>query len=167
MECDTTLAPILTTLTALFTAGCAVASFWLAKRIYREAKTDERLIFGPLAHPSGMVSNPAHHNAVIGCAVFNKSHRKAFIENFVAFSESRNRVEITWSDSIDHLGNPGEPRALIGVVDSNTLYMRRNDGEWIDYVRLEVTHSFPDSHIHRNIRSNKQLEVGARMPFCF
>ena len=117
-ECITALVPVLATLTALFTAGCAVASFWLTNRIYREAKTDERLIFGPLAHPSATVSNPAHYNAVIGCAVFNKSHRKAFIENVVAFNESENRVEITWSDSIDQLGNPGEPRALIGIVDS-------------------------------------------------
>ena len=144
-ECTTALVPVLTTLTALFTAGCAAASFWLANRIYREAKTDERLIFGPLDHPYLTVSNPEHSNAVIGCAVFNKAHKKAFIKNVVAFNESGNRVEITWSDSIDQFGNPGEPRALIGILDSNNLYMRRNDGESIHYVRLEVTHSFPDS----------------------
>lgn len=144
-ECTTTLVPVLTTLTALFSAGCAAASFWLANRIYREAKTDERLIFGPLDHPTATVSHPAHHNAVIGCAVFNKSHRKAFIENVVAFNQSRNKVDITWSDLIDQLGNPGEPRALIGIVDSNSLYLRRNNAESIDYLRLEVTHSFSDS----------------------
>lgn len=144
-ECNTALLLMLTPLTALFTAACAAASFWLAITIYREAKTDERLIFGPLAHPSGTVSDPAHYNAVIGCAVFNKSRRKAFIKNVVAFSESGDVLEIAWSDSIDHLGNPGEPRALIGIVDSSTLYMRRNDGEWIHYARLEITHSFSDS----------------------
>jgi len=144
-ECAAAFVPVLTILTALFTAGCAAASFWLANRIYREAKSDERLIFGPLAHPSVTVSNPEHYNAVLGCAVFNKSHRKAFIENVAAFNESGAGVDITWSDSINQLGNPGEPRALVGIVDSNNLYMRRNDGESIHYVRLEVTHSFPDS----------------------
>lgn len=54
-------------------------------------------------------------------------------------------MQITWSDSIDHLGNLGEPRALVGIVDSSTLYISRNDGEWIHYVRLEITHSFSDS----------------------
>ncbi len=118
---------VLTILTTLFTAGCAAASFWLANRIYREAKSDERLIFGALDHPSVTVSNPEHCNAVLGCAVFNKSQRKAFIENVAAFNESGDQVGITWSDSIDQLGNPGEPRSLIGIVDSNALYIRRND----------------------------------------
>ena len=50
-ECTATLLSGLTTFTALSTAVCAVASLWLAVRIYREAKSDERIIFGPLDHP--------------------------------------------------------------------------------------------------------------------
>jgi len=34
---------------------------------------------------------------------------------------------------------------LIGIVDSSNLYVRRNDGESIDYMCLSVTHSFPGS----------------------
>lgn len=144
-ECTESLVPALTALTALFSAGCAAASFWLANRIYREAKTDERLVFGPLDHPRLTIANQEHYKAVLGCAIFNKAHKKAFIKNVEAFNESGNRVKITWSDSIDRVGNPGEPQALVGIVDTNSLYLRRNDGDFIDYVRLEITHSFPDS----------------------
>lgn len=46
---------------------------------------------------------------------------------------------------IDHLGNPVDPRGLIGVVDSSSLYVRRKDGEAIHYLKLEIRHSFRDS----------------------
>lgn len=144
-ECTATLLSGLTTFTALSTAVCAGVSLWLAVRIYSEAKSDERIIFGPLDHPYGRVAHPDHHNAVVGCAVFNKARRKAFINNVVAFDKRGETVEIAWAESIDRLGNPGEPRALIGIVDSNNLYIRRNDGESIHYLRLEITHSFRDS----------------------
>ena len=144
-ECTATGLSVLATLAALSTGVCAGVSLWLAIRIHREAKSDERIIFGPLDHPYGRVTHPDHHNAVVGCAVFNKARRKAFINNVVAFDERDETVDIAWAESIDHLGNPGEPRALIGIVDSNNLYIRRNDGESIHYLQLEITHSFRDS----------------------
>ena len=142
LECATTLLSGLAAFTALSTALCAFASLWLAIKIHRKAKSDERLVFGPLDHPHATISNPSHYNAVIGCAVFNKSRRKAFIRKVEAFDDSGNRVDIAWADSINHLGNPGEPRSFIGIVDSNNLYIRRNDGQSISSLHLAITHSF-------------------------
>ena len=144
-ECTMTLLSGLTAFTALATAGCAGVSLWLALRIHREARSDERLVFGPIDHPYLTVTEPAHRNSVIGCAIFNKARRKAFINNVEAFDEQGEMVEIAWAGSIDHLGNPEEPRALIGIVDKNALYVRRNDGESIFYLQLRITHSFRDS----------------------
>ena len=144
-ECTAIFLSALPAITAVSTAICAVVSVWLAVRIHRESKSDERIIFGPLEHPYATVANPAHYNAVIGCAVFNKAHRTAYIKNVVAFDGWGEKVNVAWTEPIDHLGNLGEPRALIGILSSNNLYIRRSDGEPIDCLRLEIAHSFRDS----------------------
>ena len=145
LECNSVITQGLSALTVLFTAGCAFASFWLAKRIYREAKSDERLVFGPLDHPRSHVKLRDHYESVIGCIVFNKAQRKAYIESVRALSITGNQIEVSWSDSIDDLGNTNEPGSLIGIVDVNNLYVRKNDGSAFEFVRLEIYHSFPDS----------------------
>lgn len=138
-------ATILNAVAAIAATGCAAASFRLAYTIYREAKADERLIFGPLGHPrEETVTNADHRHAVLGCVVFNKARRKAFIKEVVAF-DGKKSIPITWSDSIDENGNLGDRRRLIGVVDSTMLYVRRNDGSLLAGIQLKVTHSFSDS----------------------
>ena len=86
-----------------------------------------------------------HREAVVGCAVFNKARRKAFINGVMAFDDHGEKVNVAWGAEIDHLGNPVDPRGLIGVVDSSSLYVRRKDGEAIHYLKLEIRHSFRDS----------------------
>lgn len=136
---------IFTVLTALLAAWCALVSHRLARTIYDEAKSDERIIFGPLDHPHSRVAQKEHREAVVGCAVFNKARRKAFINNVVAFGESDEKLEVKWASSIDNLGDPLEPCGLIGIVDSNSFYVARKDGKSIHYLRLEISHSFYDS----------------------
>lgn len=85
-----------TVMTAFFTAGCAFVSLWLAVRIYREAKSDERIIFGPLDHPYSSVAQMEHREAVVGCAVFNKARRKAFINGVMAFDDHGEKVNVAW-----------------------------------------------------------------------
>ena len=62
-----------------------------------------------------------------------------------ATDEPGEKIDIGWASSIDQLGNPQEPFCLEGLIDSVNLYVRRNDGEEIDYMSLEISHSFPDS----------------------
>ena len=132
----------LTAVAAIGSCACAFVSWRLARRMYREVKGDERLIFGPLQHPGYTVQNIEHSKSVIWCSVFNKANRKAFIGNVEAFNEDGRKIEIQWSDSIDKLGMPREPHGLIGIVDKNKLCIREKMGNSIDYLRLEISHSF-------------------------
>lgn len=43
---------------------------------------------------------------------------------------------------IDNLGMPQAPAGLVGITDSSTLYVRRNDGKDFDYVRIMFADSF-------------------------
>ena len=58
---------------------------------------------------------------------------------------NREEIDISWASSIDQHGNPQEPFGLVGLIDSVNLYVRRKDGEGIDYMSLEIGHSFSDS----------------------
>ena len=62
-----------------------------------------------------------------------------------AIDEQGKEIPITWSSSIDELGNPLNPFGLMGLINSANLYVRRNDGEEIDYMALEISHSFQNS----------------------
>ncbi len=121
---------------------CAFASWYLARRIYREAKSDERMIFGPLQHPDNTVHNIEHSKSVIWCTVFNKARRKAYINKVEAFSKGGRKMDIQWSDDMNKLGMPEEPHGLIGIVDTSMLCIREKMGNSIDYLRLEINHSF-------------------------
>ena len=129
---------------AVLSGFCALGSFVLAKRIRREARLDERLVFGPLEHPAS-VTNDSHRVAVVCCPVFNKAVRKAYINRVHAFDSAGEKIDITWSSQIDAEGSPEEPYGLIGVVDTSSLYVRRNDREIIVDMRLVVCHSFTES----------------------
>ena len=132
-------------LAAVVSACYAFLSYRLSKGIQNDLKRDERVVVGPLRHPD--LSNENHRHCVVACTLFNKSHRKAFVNSVRALDENREEIDIKWASRIDHLGNPQEPFGVVGVVDSVNLYVRRNDGAEIDYVALEIKHSFPDSPV--------------------
>ena len=134
----------LTAVAAIGSCACAFVSWRLARRIYRQVKGDERIVFGPLQHPNYTVHDIEHSKCVIWCSVFNKARRKAFISNVEAFSEEGRKINIQWSDNIDKLGMPEEPHGLIGIVDKNTLCIREKMGNSIDYLRLEISNSFDE-----------------------
>lgn len=135
---------IFSVLAAVLSGMCAFLSYRLARKIHNDLKSDETVIFGPLDHPSFQeVQEEDHRRSVIGCAVFNKSQRKAYINSVEAFDEENNELGVTWASSIDRLGNPQKPYDLMEIIDLTHLYVRRKDGEPIEYMRLKVDHSFP------------------------
>ena len=130
-------------LAAVFSAYCAFLSYRLSKRIQNDLKRDERVVVGQFHNPD--FSNENHRACVVACTLLNKSYRKAYVDSVRALDENREEINIKWASRIDHLGNPQEPFGLVGVVDSVNLYVRRSDGEGINYMSLEIKHSFPDS----------------------
>lgn len=129
-------------LAAIFSGVCAFLSYGLSRKIQDELKSDERIIAGIPIHPD--LRESAHSESVIQCTLFNKSKRKAYLDSISAYDHKGKTIGVTWSDEINHLGNPQNPCQLIGIVDSCPLYIRRNDGEAISYARLEITHSFSE-----------------------
>ncbi len=143
---QTTLTTVFSALAAVLSGTCAFLSYRLARKIHNDLKSDETVIFGPLDHPSFQeVQLEDHRRSVIGCAVFNKSQRKANINSVEAFDEENKKLGDTWASSIDHLGNPQKPYELMEIIDLTHLYVRRKDGEPIEYMRLKIHHSFPGS----------------------
>lgn len=143
LQTTSVLAASLSTLAAIFSGTCAFLSLKLARKIQDELKTDERIVAGVPIHPD--LSAHAHSVAVIQCTLFNKSKRKTYLNAVSAYSQRGEKIDITWSDEIDRPGNPQNPCQLIGIVDSRPLFVRRNDGETIDYARLEISHSFSET----------------------
>ena len=92
-----------------------------------------------------MSKKPGAVHCVVVCTLFNKSRRKAYVRSVRATDEDREEVDISWGSSIDQNGNPEEPFGLVGLIDSINLYVRQKDGEGIDYISLEIGHSFPTS----------------------
>lgn len=137
------LAASLSSLAAIFSGTCAFLSYKLARKIQNELESDERIVAGVPVHPD--LSVHAHSASVIQCTLFNKSKRKTYLNAVSAYEQKGARIEVTWSNEIDQLGNPQNPCQLIGIVDSSPLFVRRNDGEEIDYARLEISHSFSEA----------------------
>lgn len=131
---------ILSTLAAIFSGWCAYLSYMLSVKLREEMKSDERLIVSKVIHPGLEVRD--HDNCVIKCNIFNKSKRKAFISNVQAYDRKNSPMDITWSNRINQCGNPENPCQLIGIVDTEELFVRQNVGEEISYCRLEIFHSF-------------------------
>ena len=122
---------------------CAFLPYRLSGRIQNDLESDERLVVGPLQKPD--LANAGHGHSVVACTLFNKSRRKVYVDGVRALDENREEIAIKWASRINHRGNPLEPFGLLGMVDSINLYVRRNDGEEIDYMALTIEHSFPDS----------------------
>ena len=140
LQATSTLAVALSSLAAIFSGSCAFLSYRLSRQIQSEVKSDERIIAGVPIHPYLALRD--HSLPVIQCTLFNKSKRKTHINYVLALDRHGKRIEATWSDEIDSLGNPQNPCQLIGIVDSCSFFIRRNDGEDFSYALLYISHSF-------------------------
>ena len=148
--CDINLSNIPTVIAAsaaTVAAVCAYFSYRLSKRIYDEIKSDEVIIPGNLHHPG--LREHDHDRSVLSCAIFNKSHKKAYIKSVKAFNCKNVEIEITWSGDMDNLGNILNPSGLLGITDTINLCMRRNDGDEFKETKVFIQHSF----------SSKQIEI--------
>src|SRR5258708_37766284 len=125
---------------SIVTGFFGIRAFLLSRRIQRDLKGDDVLVPGILHNPS--LSHPNHQNCVIQTTLFNKSKRKAYVSRVKAFDSKGEKIDITWSDRIDQYGNPTGDAQLLGIVDSSSLCIRRNDGKAFRMTRVEVTHSF-------------------------
>ena len=125
---------------AVASMSCAWFSYALSRKLRNEMKSDEKLIVSRLEHPK--LQTKDHADCVLTCTLFNKSKRKTYINKVRAYDRRNKPIEITWSNRIDSLGSPENPRELIGVVDTESLCLRANMGKEIDYCRLEIMHSF-------------------------
>jgi len=134
--------PIALLTTAISTLAASISSY-VTYRTWRDAKSDERLLVSSLQHPE--LRNHEHSKSVLWCLLLNKSKRKVEILNVSAYDNKNESIRITWSNKINDLGSPQNPSSLIGVVDSEYLFMRRSDGKDFNFCKLEIHHSFPSS----------------------
>lgn len=139
-EATSVIAAILAALAAIFSGWCAYRSYKLSAKLRDDMKSDERLIVSKLIHPG--LTDREHDNCVIKCNIFNKSKSKAFVNNVQAYDRNNNPMDITWSNYISQYGDPENPCELIGIVDTEELFIRQDSGEEINFCRLEIFHSF-------------------------
>lgn len=130
----------LSALAAVLSAVAAFRSFKLARAMHDEAKSDDRIILGRPSHPA--LRTREHAQVVIQIPIFNKSKRKAYIDEITVYDRRNQRVEVTWSDVIDDLGIPHRPADLVGVVDTATIFLRADVLKEFDYARILFAHSF-------------------------
>lgn len=142
LQATSSIAAILSTLAAIFSGLCAFLSYKLSSKIRDELKSDENLIVSKIDHPG--LGNRDHDKCVLWCTLFNKSKRKTYVKKVNAYDKKDNLIRITWSNHIDDFGNPLNPCELIGITDTETLFLRQNQGEEIDFCKLEIFNSFSD-----------------------
>ncbi len=143
IESMSALAAILAALAAIFSGWCAFLSYKLSSKIRDELKSDERIIVSKITQPE--LENPEHKKSVLKCSIFNKSKRKVYVNSVKAFDRKNIQIDITWSNRIDKYGNPQNPCELLGIIDTEELFLRHNIGEEIRYCRLEILNSFSSS----------------------
>jgi methionine synthase I (cobalamin-dependent) len=136
----TNIATIIAAAAAVVAAVSAGFSYFLSKRIYDEIKSDEMLIAGRL-HQVGLMEKD-HNDPLVRTALFNKSSRKAFVTTVKVFDQDNQQIPVTWSNSISNTGNIENPTGLLGIVNTENLYIRRNDGVEFRDVSVKITHSF-------------------------
>lgn len=150
MACDfsqsaSVITATLSSLAAIFSGICAFLSYKLSTTIREELKSDERIVAGVPIHPN--LRERAHSESVIQCTLFNKSKRKAYLNSVSVYDRKEEKIDVTWSNEVDSLGNPQSPCQLVGIVDSCFLFVRRTDGKEFDYARLAISHSFSDAPV--------------------
>lgn len=135
-----TITASLAMLAAILSGVCAFLSYQLMRKIQNELKSDERIVHGTPTHP--VLPNSAHSAPVIQCTLFNKSKRKAYVNAVSVYDQVGTKIDVTWSDQIDQLGNPQNPCKLVGIVDACQLFIREINGGGMDYARIAISHSF-------------------------
>lgn len=130
---------------AVVAAASAGFSYFLSKRIYDEIKSDEALIAGRL-HRVGLLEK-GHDDPLMRVGLFNKSSRKAFITSVKVYDQNNQQIPVTWSSTISNVGNIENPTGLLGIIDTENLYIRRNDGVEFQDVLVKITHSFSDEEL--------------------
>ena len=143
LQSVSTLTASLATLAAIFSGACAFLSYRLARKIQDELKSDERIVAGTPIYPNLRIH--AHSACVVQCTLFNKSKRKAFVNAVSVHDQRGTKIDVTWTDQIDDVGNPQNPCQLIGLVDACPLFIRKNDGKEMKYARIVISHSFSDT----------------------
>ena len=136
---------LISVIAASIASFAAFVSVWFAFRTRQENKADEKLIVSKLNHPD--LRHREHSQRVLWCTLFNKSKRKVDVRNVFAYDNKNTSISITWSKQINEIGNPQNPCDLIGITDSENLFIYRNDGAIFDFCKLEIHHSFPSSPI--------------------
>lgn len=137
-------ASVFSALAATVSAGCAVLTYRLTKKTRAEVEAEEMLYAGQPMHPD--LTEDDHRNSVIYFALFNKSTKKrAFVNAIRVFDGNGAEIKVTWSNQIDHLGNPVMPSNLMAVPELCHVYIRRNDGEWLTSGSIKVFHAFKSS----------------------
>jgi len=143
-EIASSIAAVFSTLAAIFSGICAFLSYKLSKKIRDELKSDEIIIVSKFIRANLKVPN--HNKCVIKCSVFNKSKRKAYISKVNVYGKSKVKdkdlLDVSWSNKINDYGMPINPCELIGIVDTEELFIRQDNGEEINSCRIEIFHSF-------------------------
>ncbi|MFZ2650539.1 MAG: hypothetical protein WA210_10600 [Burkholderiaceae bacterium] len=134
------IAAFMSALAAGLSAVTAVRNYRLARSIQQDAKADERIVIGIVVHPT--LRTQKHADCVLQIPIFNKSKRKATVTDLTVYDHRNQPIPVAWSGAIDELGTPQAPANLVGVTDSHTLFVRRNDGERFDYARILFADSF-------------------------
>ena len=106
---------------------------------------NRKLDFGKPRHPD--LVNPEHSDSVIFFEVVNRSEGKAFVTSVRALDYWDNETRISYSTRIDDCGNQKRAANIVPITDSTEIYVSRKDGEPIDYMRLEVQHSFSNKPV--------------------
>jgi hypothetical protein len=104
--------------------------------------SNETLVLSKFIHPG--LPTPDHNNCVIAGRLFNKSKQKVVINKVQAYDRNGKPLSITWSNRIDRYGNPEKPYELIGIVDSDDIFVRQDSGEEVEYCKLEIFHSLSE-----------------------
>tara|TARA_R110000787_G_C13229377_1_gene427060 strand:- start:152 stop:631 length:480 start_codon:yes stop_codon:yes gene_type:complete len=125
---------------AVVAAASAGFSYLLSRRIYKEIKSDEVVVAGPL-HRVGLLEKD-RDNPLMRVTIFNKSSRKAFVTSVKVIDQDGQQIPITWSNSISKIGSIENPTGLLGLVNSENIYIRRNDGAEFQQVSVQINHSF-------------------------
>lgn len=134
---------VVSSIAAVIAVVCAVLSYRLNRKIHMEAKADDRMAFGKPYQPDLRCRD--HSKCVIRLDIFNTSKRKAFIDSLTVYDKKGREIPVTWAGTIDELGTPQDPSGILGVVDTATICIRRDDGEELEYARITFKHSLSDT----------------------
>jgi len=133
-------AAVASAIAAAFSAVAAFKQYGLSKAIQDELRSDDRLFFGKASKPSLTCST--HSESVLQIAVFNKSRRKVVVSGLAVYDANNVPIAASWGSAIDKNGNVTSTPGPVGVIDAETIYIRRDDGKPFEYARVMFSDSF-------------------------